>query len=43
MAKISFTGGARIGNANASWPFATLTVSESTLHLSLVVCGDYNF
>lgn len=41
--KLSVTGGVRIGWANASWPFAKLSVSESTLSVKASVLGAYKF
>lgn len=37
------TGGARIGKANATWPFASLTVDSDKLILTTQVLGYYIF
>ena len=37
------TGGARIGMANATWPFATLTVTENLLTLNATILGNLTF
>ncbi|HMJ91636.1 MAG TPA: hypothetical protein VK530_17575 [Candidatus Acidoferrum sp.] len=36
MSVFALTGGARIGNFNATFPFATLSFDSSALHLSCV-------
>jgi len=41
--KISSTGGARVGWANATWPFATLTVTRDQLKLNATLLGKYTF
>jgi len=41
MAEISFTGGARVGWLNASWPFAKLKIAASKLTISSL--GRYDF
>ncbi|MEQ8553423.1 MAG: hypothetical protein RIC53_12275 [Cyclobacteriaceae bacterium] len=41
--EIKETGGARIGMANATWPFATLTVNESRLTLNATIVGNLTF
>ena len=43
MAEFSVTGGARVGWGRASWPFAKLTVSQTSLRLSLLMLGSYSF
>lgn len=40
---ISRRGGARIGWLRFSWPFATLTITQSMLKLSVALIGDYAF
>src|ERR1700744_4031648 len=37
------TGGARIGNANATWPLATLTVTSGELQLKASLIGSLIF
>ncbi|MGB5813282.1 MAG: hypothetical protein WBG86_22290 [Polyangiales bacterium] len=39
----TFTGGARVGWASASWPLAKLRVSGGELVLSMTMLGDYRF
>lgn len=41
--KISKTGGVNIGWFNATWPFATLTVSKSILDIKLIWSSAYRF
>jgi len=41
--EIKETGGARIGMARATWPFATLTVNRDTLRLNAGIIGDLIF
>jgi len=41
--EIKETGGARIGMARASWPFATLIVNRDTLRLNAGMIGDLIF
>lgn len=43
MTQISFTGGARIGMANATWPFASLKVSKDRLDLNATIVGNLVF
>ena len=43
MDEIKETGGARIGMANASWPFATLTVNKEKLELNATILGKLVF
>jgi hypothetical protein len=43
MEQISFTGGARIGMANATIPFASLKVSKNRLNLDVSVIGNFVF
>ena len=43
MNEIKETGGARIGMANATWPFATLTVSKDKLELNAPIVGNLIF
>lgn len=43
MKNKKYTGGARIGNSNATWPFATLTVSKDRLDLNATILGNYSF
>ncbi|MBX3085818.1 MAG: hypothetical protein KF716_29540 [Anaerolineae bacterium] len=37
------TGGARIGRANATWPFAKLRCTASELVLDVAILGKYTF
>lgn len=39
----TFTGGARIGWCNATFPFATLSVSQEKLFLKVSFLGEYEF
>ncbi|WP_426671335.1 hypothetical protein ACPPVU_08870 [Mucilaginibacter sp. McL0603] len=41
--EINQTGGARIGMANATWPFAKLTVNKDTLTLNAGILGKLVF
>lgn len=41
MDEIKETGGARIGMANATWPFATLTITRDTLELNASIIGNF--
>jgi hypothetical protein len=43
MEKLEITGGARIGMANASWPFATLRVNKDKLELNASIVGNLIF
>ena len=43
MDPLKMTGGARIGMANATWPFATLTVTKDRLDLNASIIGNYSF
>lgn len=43
MDKVSLTGGARIGMANATWPFATLDVTKDRLELNASIIGNIVF
>ena len=43
MNPLKMTGGARIGMANATWPFATLTVTKDRLDLNASIIGNYSF
>ena len=43
MEKLKITGGARIGLANASWPFATLKVNKDKLELNASIVGNLVF
>ena len=43
MENLSIIGGARIGMANATWPFATLRVSKERLELNATVVGNLVF
>ena len=40
---ISFTGGARVGWINATWPFAKLTVHKDKMDLDSTFIGKYSF
>ena len=39
----TFTGGARFGWANATWPLGRLTVNETNLTVSAAVLGSHSF
>lgn len=43
MNELKLTGGARIGMANATWPFATLKVSNDKLELNATIVGNLVF
>ena len=43
MKKVNETGGARIGWANATWPFASLQVTETQLILNATIVGKLTF
>ena len=43
MNPLKITGGTRIGNSNATWPFATLTVMEDRLDLNASLIGKFSF
>src|SRR5882724_672079 len=43
MDQFQLTGGARIGMLHASWPFATLTVTNERLDLNASLIGTYSF
>jgi hypothetical protein len=43
MTEVKETGGARIGMANATWPFATLTVNREKLQLNATILGNLIF
>ena len=43
MDEVKETGGARIGMANATWPFATLAVTKDKLVLSASLLGNLIF
>jgi hypothetical protein len=43
MNELEFTGGARIGMANATWPLATLKVSKDLLELNASILGKFSF
>ncbi len=43
MTEVKETGGARIGIANATWPFATLTVNREKLQLNTTILGNLVF
>ena len=43
MTEVKETGGARIGLANATWPFATLIVNNDELRLSAGIIGSVRF
>jgi len=43
MGIVKETGGARIGMANATWPFATLTVTKELLELNATILGKLVF
>src|SRR5690348_12204392 len=41
--RMTFTGGARLGWVNATWPFGRLTISPGQLTISLAFVGEYTF
>jgi hypothetical protein len=43
MTRLNLTGGARIGMANATWPFASLKVSKDRLDLNTGIVGNLTF
>jgi len=43
MNEVKVTGGARIGRAKASWPFATLKVTKDKLELNASIVGNLVF
>jgi hypothetical protein len=43
MTQLKYTGGARIGMSNATWPFATLTVTQEKLELNATILGNFTF
>jgi hypothetical protein len=43
MDTLELTGGARIGTANATWPFATLKVDKNKLELNASIIGNLVF
>ncbi|PKQ60163.1 hypothetical protein BZG02_20505 [Labilibaculum filiforme] len=43
MTQLNLTGGARIGMANATWPFASLKVTKERLDLNATVVGNLVF
>jgi hypothetical protein len=43
MTPLKLTGGASIGIARATWPFATLTVTNERLDLNVPIIGSYSF
>lgn len=43
MNELKLTGGARIGMANATWPFATLKVNRNQLELNASIVGNLVF
>jgi len=43
MNELKLTGGARIGRSNATWPFATLTVTKDKLDLNATILGKFVF
>lgn len=43
MNELKEIGGARIGMANATWPFANLTVNENRLTLNASIIGNLTF
>lgn len=43
MTQLNLTGGARIGMANATWPFASLKVTKDRLDLNATIVGNLVF
>ena len=43
MVEVKKTGGARIGIANATWPFATLKANKDKLELNVIIIGELIF
>jgi hypothetical protein len=43
MTQLNITGGARIGMANATWPFASLKVNNERLDLNATILGNLVF
>ncbi|WP_374163850.1 hypothetical protein [Arcticibacter sp. MXS-1] len=43
MTTLTETGGARVGSANVTWPFAQLKVNSNRLELSASIIGDFIF
>src|SRR5690554_6224541 len=43
MTQLNLTGGARIGMANATWPFASLKVTNDRLDLNATIVGNLVF
>lgn len=43
MNQVKETGGARIGMANATWPFASLKVTKDKLQLNATIIGNLTF
>ena len=43
MTQLNLTGGARIGMANATWPFASLKVNKDRLDLNATIVGNLIF
>ena len=43
MTQLNLTGGARIGMANATWPFASLKVTKERLDLNATIVGNLVF
>jgi len=41
--KVKFTGGARLGFANSTWPLATLTITSERLDINGSLVGSYSF
>ena len=43
MTQLKYTGGAKIGMSNVTWPFASLTVTKDRLDLNAAIVGKYSF